>query len=112
MIVADDAPSTRRPSTANPPIASPLTAVFDALRTSPEAVAPARSPTRTIRGAAPVPGWVVPSRAVGCVSAGKADSGAIVRVPVPMAKLIRLGAAAVAAAAALARVAWRRAARP
>src|SRR4051812_11264630 len=108
MFGADDPPSTGRPSPATPPIARPLTVVFDALRTSPEAVAPARLPTRTIRGAAPVPGWVVPSRAVGCVSAGKADSGAIVRVPVPMAKMIRLGAAAVAAAASLARIAWRR----
>jgi len=39
-------------------------------------------PSRTTLGAAPVPGWVVPSMTTGRVIAGKADSGAIVFVPV------------------------------
>src|SRR4051812_17508244 len=84
-------------------IVRPRMFVLPAVTTSPSAAAPAFVPSSWIRGAAPPPGWVRPSRLTGLVIAGRADWGAIVFSPDPMANRI----VSLAGLALDVRMAWR-----
>src|SRR3954464_7670201 len=82
---------------------SPRTVLLDVVMVSPLAPAGADAPVSSTIGAPDQPGWVVASMTSGSVIVGRADVGAMVWGPAPMAKVI----VSVPRWAFVSRIAWR-----